>query len=189
MEFSEKAEGSGVKVGISGANFLYKSREGRQVGKIQFKENTMMRKSSLRKLLAIIGCMVLIAAMALVITGCGSKEETAAPAQTTSTDVKELGTGAITFDFTVEDLDGTKTVFKIHTDETTVGAALLGVDLLKGEDGPYGLYVHEVNGIRAVYEEDGSYWAFYVNGEYGMTGVDMTDIEPDTAYAMVKTKD
>ena len=149
----------------------------------------MMKKSSLQKLLTIIGCMVLIAALALVMTGCGSKEEPAAPAEAAPADVKELGQGATTFDFTVEDLDGTKTQFKIHTDEKTVGAALIAVDLLKGEDGPYGLYVHEVNGIRAVYEEDGSYWAFYVNAEYGMTGVDMTDIEPDTAYAFVKTKD
>ena len=149
----------------------------------------MMKKSSLQKLLTIIGCMVLIAALALVMTGCGSKEEPAAPAEAAPADVKELGQGATTFDFTVEDLDGTKTQFKIHTDEKTVGAALIAVDLLRGEDGPYGLYVHEVNGIRAVYEEDGSYWAFYVNGEYGMTGVDMTDIEPDTAYAFVKTKD
>ena len=147
-----------------------------------------MKKSSLKKLLAIIGCMVLIAAMALCMTGCGGKEEAAAPAEVPA-DVKELGEGATTFDFTVEDLDGTKTFFKIHTDETTVGAALIGVDLLKGEAGPYGLYVQEVNSIRAVYEEDGSYWAFYVNGEYGLTGVDMTDIEPDTAYAFVKTKD
>lgn len=149
-----------------------------------------MKKTSLQKLLALIGCMVLIAAMALVTTGCGSKTETPVPTEAaTVSDVKELGEGATTFEFTAEDLDGTKYVFQIHTDETTVGAALIGVGLLKGEDGPYGLYVHEVNGIRAVYEEDGSYWAFYVNGEYGMTGVDLTDIEPDTAYAMVKTKD
>ena len=147
----------------------------------------MMKMSSLKKLLAIIGCMVLIAALALGMTGCGSKEEAAAPAATG--EVKELGQGATVFDFTVEDLDGTKYLFKVHTDETTVGAALLGVGLLKGEEGPYGLYVQEVNGIRAVYEEDGSYWAFYVNGEYGMTGVDQTDIEADTAYSLVKTKD
>ena len=147
-----------------------------------------MKKSSLMKLLTIIGCMVLIAALALTMTGCGSKEETKAPAEA-SGEVKELGEGTTTFDFTVEELDGTKYPFTIHTDETTVGAALISVGLLKGEDGPYGLYVHEVNGIRAVYEEDSTYWAFYVNGEYGMTGVDMTDIEPDTAYALVKTKD
>ena len=190
MEFSEKAEGLGTKVGISGARFLRNCREGRQVGKIQFKENTMMKKSSLRKLLAIIGCMVLIAAMALVMTGCGSKTVLPTPNSTVSaTAVTELGEGATSFDFTVEDLDGTKYAFTIHTDETTVGAALMAVDLLKGEDGPYGLYVQEVNGIRAVYEEDSTYWAFYVNGEYAMTGVDSTDISPDTAYAFVKTKD
>lgn len=148
----------------------------------------MMKKTSLQKLLALIGCMVLIAAMALVITGCGSKTETPAAAATV-TDVKELGTGSTTFDLTVEDLDGTKYGFKIHTDEKTVGAALISVGLLKGEDGPYGLYIQEVNGIRAVYEEDYTYWAFYINGEYGMTGVDQTDIEADTAYALVKTKD
>ena len=135
-----------------------------------------MKKSSLQKLLTIIGCMVLIAALALVMTGCGSKEETAVPTEAAPTDAQELGQGATTFDFTVEDLDGTKTAFKIHTDEKTVGAALLAVGLIKGEEGSYGLYVKEVNGIPAVYEEDGSYWAFYVNGEYGLPGVDMTDI-------------
>ena len=150
----------------------------------------MMKKTSLQKLLALIGCMVLIAAMALVMTGCGSKTTPPEASSTaTSNAGEDLGEGATSFEFTVEDLDGTKYAFIIHTDETTVGAALMGVGLLKGEDGPYGLYVQEVNGIRAVYEEDGSYWAFYVNGEYGMTGVDLTDIEPDTAYALVKTKD
>jgi len=150
----------------------------------------MMKNTSLRKLLAIIGCIVLIAAMALVTTGCGSKTEAPAPTEAApASQVQELGEGATSFDFIVEDLDGTKTQFKIHTDETTVGAALIGVGLLKGEDGPYGLYVHEVNGIRAVYEEDGSYWAFYVNGDYGMTGVDQTDINPDVAYSFVQTKD
>ena len=149
-----------------------------------------MKKTSVKKLLAIIGCMVLIAALALSMTGCGSKEESAAPTEaTTVSDVTQLGEGATAFDFTVEDLDGTKYHFCIHTDETTVGAALLEAGLIKGEEGPYGLYVQEVNGIRAVYEEDGSYWAFYVNGEYGMTGVDQTDIEADTAYSLVKTKD
>ena len=96
-----------------------------------------MKKSSLQKLLTIIGCMVLIAALALVMTGCGSKEETAVPTEAAPTDVQELGQGATTFDFTVEDLDGTKTAFKIHTDEKTVGAALLAVGLIKGEEGSY----------------------------------------------------
>ena len=141
-----------------------------------------MKISRLRKLLAIIGCMVLIAAMALVTTGCDSKTEAPAEAAPVA-EVKVLGEGATTFDFTVEDIDGTKYAYTIHTDETTVGAALMAVGLLKGEDGPYGLYVQEVNGIRAVYEEDGTYWAFYVNGEYGMSGCELTEIEDGATYA------
>ena len=149
-----------------------------------------MKRISMKKMLALIGCIVLIAAMALMTTGCGSKEP--APAQAdqpaATSDVTVLGEGATVFAFCVKDLEGNETKFEIHPDETTVGAALIGVGLLEGEDGPYGLYVKKVNGISAVYEEDGTYWAFYENDEYAMAGVDQTDISPDTAYAMVQTK-
>ena len=148
-----------------------------------------MKHNSLRKWLAIIGCMVLIAGMALMTTGCGSKEEAEAPAAQENTEVTVMGEGATVFQFSVEDLEGNVAKFEIHTDETTVGAALMNLGLIEGEDGPYGLYVMKVNGIEAIYEEDGSYWAFYENGEYGMTGVDMTDIDPDVAYSFVQTKE
>ena len=149
-----------------------------------------MKKSYLKKWLSVIGCIVLIAALALTTTGCGSKEEPAQPAATAqNSDVTVKGEGATVFQFSVVDLEGNETKFEIHTDETTVGAALLKLGLIEGEDGPYGLYVMKVNGIEAIYEEDGSYWAFYENGQYGMTGVDMTDIDPAVAYSFVQTKD
>ena len=150
-----------------------------------------MKKSSMRKLLTIIGCIVLIAALALMATGCGSKEETEAPAAESAqtAEVTVMGDGATVFQFSVVDLEENETKFEIHTDETTVGAALLKLGLIEGEDGPYGLYVMKVNGIEAIYEEDGSYWAFYENGQYGMTGVDLTDIDPAVAYSFVQTKD
>ena len=150
-----------------------------------------MKLNSLRKWLAIIGCMVLIAGMALMTTGCGSKEETEAPAAESAqtAEVTVMGDGATVFQFSVVDLEENETKFEIHTDETTVGAALLKLGLIEGEDGPYGLYVMKGNGIEAIYEEDGSYWAFYENGQYGMTGVDLTDIDPAVAYSFVQTKD
>ena len=150
-----------------------------------------MKLNSLRKWLAIIGCMVLIAGMALMTTGCGSKEETEAPAAESAqtAEVTVMGDGATVFQFSVVDLEENETKFEIHTDETTVGAALLKLGLIEGEDGPCGLYVMKVNGIEAIYEEDGSYWAFYENGQYGMTGVDLTDIDPAVAYSFVQTKD
>ena len=148
-----------------------------------------MKRNSLKKWLSVIGCMVLIAALALTITGCGSKEEPETPGAQAAVEATVMGEGATVFQFSVVDLEGNETKFEIHTDETTVGAALMNLGLIEGEDGPYGLYVKKVNGITAIYEEDGSYWAFHENGEYGLTGVDMTDIDPNVAYSFVKTKD
>ena len=148
-----------------------------------------MKKSYMKKWLCVIGCIVLIAALALTTTGCGSKETPEAAPQAAATDVTVMGEGATVFQFSVVDLEGKETKFEIHTDETTVGAALLKLGLIEGEDGPYGLYVMKVNGVEAIYEEDGSYWAFYENGQYGLTGVDMTDIDPSVAYSFVQTKD
>ena len=148
-----------------------------------------MKKSYMKKWLCVIGCIVLIAALALTTTGCGSKEAPEAAPQAAATDVTVMGEGATVFQFSVVDLEGKETQFEIHTDETTVGAALLKLGLIEGEDGPYGLYVMKVNGVEAIYEEDGSYWAFYENGQYGLTGVDLTDIDPSVAYSFVQTKD
>ena len=78
--------------------------------------------------------------------------------------------------------------FTVHTDETTVGAALIEHDLISGEEGAYGLYVKNVNGITADYDVDQSYWAFYVDGEYATTGVDTTEITEGSVYRLEYTK-
>ena len=147
-----------------------------------------MTKHSMKKMLRAFVCMVLIAAMALACMGCAKKEEPKAEAPAVSGGVQELGEGAKTFAFQVQDMEGNKQEFLIHTDADTVGAALVELELIQGEPGPYGMYVKQVCGITAVYEEDGTYWAFYENGEYAMTGVDLTEINPDTVYSLVKTK-
>ena len=56
--------------------------------------------------------------------------------------------------------------------------------LLEGEEGPYGLYVKVVNGIRADYDKDKVYWAFYVDGDYAVSGVDVTEIQAGSEYAL-----
>lgn len=127
----------------------------------------LMNRFSIRKLLS----LILIAAMIMTVSaGCGKK-----PAE--SANAKE-------FTLIVADSDGNETSFSITTNKATVGEALFDEGLIKGEDGPYGLYITEVNGIRAVYEEDGSYWAFYINGEYAMSGVDTTEIETGAEYML-----
>ena len=154
-----------------------------------------MKKTNNKKLLSVILSFVLIAVIALIMSGCGDKtiktssdsnktsNITPDTAETTDADGNILvGEGEHSFIFKVTDLDGETTSFLVSTDKTVVGEALLDLGLINGEDSEYGLYVKVVNGTELDYETHGKYWAFYVNGEYGMTGVDSTSIENDTIY-------
>ena len=132
-----------------------------------------MKMNSTKKLLSFVLCIVLIAAMALTCTGCGSK--------TTETT-------QVTFTVTVVDLEGNETPFEVTTDKATVGEALLEEGLIAGEDSEYGLYVTTVNGITADWDANQTYWAFYIDGEYATTGVDSTEINANSAYSLVLTK-
>lgn len=143
-----------------------------------------------KKLTSFILCMVLIVAMALNTTGCNGST-----GKDTSSDVgtevnlqagengSVLGTGSTKFSLTVVDQEGSETQFEIHTDKTTVGEALLELGLIDGEESEYGLYVKTVNGITADYDTDGTYWAFYINGEYASSGVDSTTITEGESYS------
>ena len=149
-----------------------------------------MKKMMMKKLSSLILCMMLIVAMALCATGCGDRQENPMTegTQGTEADVKVLGEGAVKFTFTVVDGEGNETVFEIHTDKTIVGDALLEHELIAGEESEYGLYVKTVNGITADYDVDGTYWAFYVNDEYAMTGVDSTSITEGDSYSFKVAK-
>lgn len=98
-----------------------------------------------------------------------------------------MGEGSTTFYFTAQDVDGAVTKYEIHTDATTVGEALLALELIAGDDSEYGLYVTSVNGITADWDTEKAYWAFYIDGEYAQTGVDATEIVAGSTYEMVKT--
>ena len=141
-----------------------------------------MNKFSMKKLLSILLCIALIAALALSTVGC-SKNDNPAPATTAeASGVVSMGEGETSFLFNVVDPEGKESHFEIHTDEKTVGAALLSLGLIAGEDSEYGLYVKTVNGVTVDYDQDGKYWAFYVDGEYAATGVDSTDITAGATY-------
>ena len=64
-----------------------------------------------------------------------------------------------------------------------MGEALLELELIEGDESEYGLYVKTVNGITADYDEDGTYWAFYIGGEYAQTGVDSTPVTEGEEYS------
>ena len=86
--------------------------------------------------------------------------------------------------------EGKTIVFNIYSDAETVGEALMENGLVEGADGQFGLYISHVNGIKAVYEEDGAYWAFHDrDGELMSTGVDMTELHDGDVYELRYTKE
>lgn len=146
-----------------------------------------MKKTRLLKSLSFFLCVVLIAAMALLATGCSGNKKTDVLTTSNSAIVEapepsQVGTGKASFNFTVTDADGNKTSFTVNTDKILVGEALQELGLIEGEEGPYGLYVKTVNGITYDYDIHGKYWAFYVDGSYASAGVDVTAINAGASY-------
>lgn len=125
--------------------------------------------------------LFLSALMLLSLVGCGGNA-----GQTAGNKVIEdgatIGEGDKSFVTEVVDADGNTVKFTVQTNEKTVGEALQKLGVIDGEEGDYGLYIKTVNGTTADYNKDGVYWAFYVDGEYAMTGADMTDVVDGTVY-------
>ncbi|MBQ3228799.1 MAG: DUF4430 domain-containing protein [Clostridia bacterium] len=99
----------------------------------------------------------------------------------------EFGEGAKTVKVKVIAEDKSVT-FTVKTDAATLGEALLAHGLIAGDEGQYGLYIKYVNGIRADYDLDKRYWNFTKNGEYMMTGADMTEIADGECYEFTYAK-
>ena len=119
--------------------------------------------------------------MLLSLAGCGGGDGQSA-GNTVVENGATIGEGEKSFVTEVVDADGNTVRFTVQTNEKTVGEALQKLGVIDGEEGDYGLYIKTVNGTTADFSKDNTYWAFYVDGEYAMTGADMTDIVDGTVY-------
>ena len=138
----------------------------------------------MKKSISALLCLIMVLAMCFTMAACGKKADTA-PTAAALVDGQTYGTGSTSFSLAVTDPDKNTVTVTVKTDKDTVGAALVELNLVSGSDSEYGLMVDTVNGITLDYNKDGKYWAFYINGEYAMTGVDATPVEEGTAYAFV----
>lgn len=117
-------------------------------------------------------------------TPAGTEDTEQPPAEQPKSQDNVLGEGKTKIHFVVVDMEGNETGFEIHTDKETVGDALLEHGLIAGDESEYGLYVKEVNGIKADYDVDKTYWAFYINGEYASVGVDSKPVKEGETYTL-----
>lgn len=123
--------------------------------------------------------------MLFSLAACGKKGSLWENAKYTQD--KTFGNGKTVVEVEVKAEDKSVT-FTVKTDKKILGDALLENGLIEGENGEYGMYIKSVNGIIADYNVDKSYWAFYKDGEYMMTGVDGTEIANGDHYELEYTK-
>ena len=81
--------------------------------------------------------------------------------------------------------DGSEKTFAYDTDAEYLGIFLEEEGLIEGEEGPYGIYVSEVDGERAVYDECGCWWGLECDGERVNTGADQVVIEDGRTYTWI----
>ena len=135
-----------------------------------------MKNKHFNKILSLLVMLALLAAMALTFMSCA---ETADETHD-STNVTEPT--EIAFKVEITKADGTVVIKEITTTEATVGDALVKEGLISGEEGSYGWFITTADGEYHKYEEDGKYWAFYINGEYASSGVSGTAPKAGTTY-------
>jgi hypothetical protein len=83
--------------------------------------------------------------------------------------------------------DKTEKVFTYETNEEYLGPVLSGAGLLQGDEGPYGLMIHTVDGEKADWNVDQSYWAVYQGEEYATVGIDQMVIRDGDTFSLVYT--
>ena len=103
-------------------------------------------KKTTKKLMALLVAVIMLLALA----ACGQKDaKDDGKVELPVADGAVIGTGATAITVEVQGADGKSVTFTVNTDEETVGAALLKLGVIAGEDSDYGLYVKTVNGQTA----------------------------------------
>ena len=95
--------------------------------------------------------------------------------------------GAKTVTVTVLHADGTEKVFECRTDAVYLDELLKDEKIAEGDQTEYGFTIHTVDGEKADWNENKSYWAFYIGEDYAMYGIEQTPIEDGAVYRLVYT--
>lgn len=150
-----------------------------------------MKKTKLTKFISLLLCVAaLLAFSACSENGDGddtsSDSTQALETDTTGTEATVIGTGETKIYLDVV-MPSQSLHYCIMTDKKTLGEALRESGLVEGQEDQYGLFITHVNGVKAVYDEDGAYWSVGINGEAAAVGVDSIEITADGKYDLTYT--
>ncbi len=127
-------------------------------------------KKSVKIILGVTGVAVLIAALVAVWMIFGAKPVEGA---------KEI---------TIEVINSAdeSVIYELNTDAEYLRQAMDEAEGLTygGTESEYGIMISTVNGEVADYNVDGSYWSFYVNGEYCNYGIDTQPVMDGDAFVI-----
>ena len=98
----------------------------------------------------------------------------------------EAAQGSKAFSVTVVHADGSTKEFAYRTDAEKLGAFLEEKGLIDSQGADEGMF-HTVDGEKADWNVNQSYWAFYLGDDYAMTGIYDTVITDGAVYKLVYT--
>ena len=138
-----------------------------------------------KMIIATVALVVVIAALLAVyfLVGPGKKVDSGA---TVGTD--PAGSTIVGCSFTVEVVhgDGTERSFSYTTDADKLGAFLEAEGLIEAEGVDDGMF-NTVDGEKADWNVNESWWNFQINGESAMVGIYDTTIEDGAVYKLIYT--
>ncbi len=137
----------------------------------------------MKKLLTVVLCVML----ALAFASCSLlKEEVSLWESATYTENQTFGDGekSITLEVKAEERS---VEFVVRTNAEILADALTEHNIIAGDEGPYGIYVTQVNGMKADYEENQSFWSLEKDGLQMTTGVSETGIKDGDKFTLVYT--
>ena len=138
--------------------------------------------------------LALAMTLALGMISCNQAEptETLAPEETiapeglwaTATHLKNVTVGEGSKEVVIDvEIDGKSIAITLKTDAANLGEALFAEELINDAS-----FFDTLNGIKADWDADSAYWAFYQGEEYMMVGVADTVISGGERYRFVYAK-
>ena len=134
----------------------------------------------MKKLFAMIFAAVLVLSLAGCVTNL--QPDSTAPEKPGDSQTVEK----IQFTVIVTYKDKTEKIFLFESEQGKLGDVLEKEGFLGSEGADEGMF-HTVDGQKADWNTDKSYWAFYIENEYAMKGIYDTDIVDGQTYKLVYT--